>query len=62
MLKNFNKTILNSKTTKVVGYTAAALWIFGGALFFYGRFTVVFYRANQRSIDEALVKLLEVVP
>ena len=39
------------------GLTVAVVWIFGGALWFYIRFTIVFYRANQSAIDSALKRL-----
>ncbi len=41
------------------GYILAAIWIFGGALWFYIRFTIAFYTANKPSIDSALSRLLE---
>lgn len=41
------------------GYILAAIWIFGGAIWFYIRFSIVFYTANKPSIDGAFSRLLE---
>lgn len=32
-------------------YGLAAVWIFGGALYFYAHFTQVFYEANQSAFE-----------
>lgn len=43
------------------GYTVAGLWIFGGSLFFYLRFTAVFYFDNEAAINDAIVRLWEIL-
>lgn len=37
---------------------AAVVWVFGGMLFFFLRFSFRFYEANQRAIEHALDRLL----
>lgn len=44
-----------------VGTAAAALWIFGGALYFLVHFTSVFYASHKESIDAAVAGLGEMV-
>lgn len=41
-----------------LGLAAACLWIFGGAVFFYVRYSGVFYHANRAAIDRAFDSLL----
>lgn len=40
-----------------IGNALAALWIFGGMLFFFMRFSFAFYSANQSAIDRLLERL-----
>ena len=40
------------------GLALAAAWIFGGTLFFFIRFSSIFYRANQSAIDSVLEHVL----
>ena len=34
-----------------IGYVLLGFWIFGGAVFFYLRFTTIFYQDNRAAID-----------
>ena len=43
-----------------VGNLLAAQWIFGGMLFFFIRFTAVFYHANRAAIDQLLSRWMPV--
>ncbi len=40
-----------------VGYGLAGAWIFGGAVYFFVRFSWVVYRAHESSIDRLLAGL-----
>ena len=41
-----------------IGNTALALWIVGGMLFFFIRFTFIFYRANHAAIHKFVDQVL----
>jgi len=41
----------NEGKLRCAGNAIAALWIFGGALYFFFHFTAVFYHANKSAID-----------
>jgi hypothetical protein len=41
-------------TVRAIGTAAVALWIFGGAVIFFIRFSVAFYVDNKAAIDGAL--------
>ena len=45
-----------------IGNVVAAVWIFGGAVVFFVRFSVVFYRANRSAIRHTLEWVLELLP
>lgn len=47
------------RPASTAGYILTAIWIFGGAIWFYIRFSIVFYTANKPSIDGAFSRLLE---
>ena len=38
----------------IIGHSLVAVWIFGGALVYYVRFTLFFFGENQAAIDELL--------
>jgi len=40
-----------------LGTVVAAMWIFGGALFFFLRFSFVFYSENKTAIDGAFQRV-----
>ncbi len=42
---------------KIVGNLLGAVWIVGGSVFFFARFSMVFYHAHQASIDGVLQRL-----
>jgi hypothetical protein len=43
------------------GNAIAALWILGGALYFFVHFTSVFYQANKSAIDGVLDRIRQLV-
>lgn len=40
-----------------VGFVLLGVWIFGGAIFYYLRFTTIFYEDNQGPVDRAVEAL-----
>lgn len=43
------------------GDIAAALWIFGGAIYFYLYFSLTFYQSNRSAIDGIWGRLREIL-
>ena len=44
-----------------LGQGFAALWIFGAAIYFYIRFTLLFYQSNQAAIHGLIDRLREML-
>ncbi len=42
----------------VAGNVLCGAWLIGGSLFFFFRFSMVFYAANKGAVDSALERLL----
>lgn len=59
MFRNFKTKLSNTRGWTWLGYAVASLWIFGGAVFFYVRFSMVFYHANKGAIDEVALGMAE---
>ena len=51
----------SSQVKRVAGTLAAAIWIFGGASFFFFHFTVVFYEANKAALHGVLDRLWQIL-
>ena len=48
---------VNPTITKII-YAITAIWIAGGACYFFYRFTTVFYTSNKSAIDGLLDSML----
>ncbi len=50
-----------SDRLKAIGHLTAAIWIFGGALYFYARFTWLIVRENQAALNAIGERLRQLI-
>jgi hypothetical protein len=53
--------VTSNRRIQMGGNIIAAIWIFGGALFFFCRFTLAFYEANRPAVHGALDHLRQLI-
>lgn len=57
-VQSLDATRTDSEAMSVkIAYSMAALWIFGGAAYFYIRFSVIFLNDNRAAIDGLLQRI-----
>jgi hypothetical protein len=53
--------LIDIERLRRAGNVAAALWVFGGAFYFFIHFTLVFYRANEPAILGVLERIRQLL-